>query len=98
VVRIREEPLQPLCHHDVQVPARNDPKTCAQAVLIHLMHVLYPEFPGRRDEDRVTGFLKSAARPLAPSDLRCDDCREVAAWLLSATQPVRATSRTAKSR
>lgn len=80
-VRIREDPLEPLHRHDVQVPARSDPGTCARAVLFHLFHVLYPEFPGSR-QDCVTSFLRSAARPLAPGDLRCADCQEVARYLL----------------
>jgi hypothetical protein len=82
VVRIREDPLEPLYHFDVQVPARTDPGTCAKAVLIHLMHALYPTFPGGLGEDRVIGFLRSAGRPLALSDLRCRECRKAAAYLL----------------
>lgn len=81
VVRIREDPLEPLHRHDIQVPARSDPGTCARAVLFHLFHVLYPEFPGSR-EDSVVSFLRSAAIPLATGDLRCADCRETARYLL----------------
>lgn len=82
VVRIREDPLEPLYHHDVQVPTRSDPGTCAKAVLIHLMHVLHPDFLGGLGEDRVIGFLRSAARPLNFGDLRCGDCRQVASYFL----------------
>lgn len=83
VVRIREDPLEPLHHHDIQVPTRSDPATCAKAVLIHLVHVLYPLFPeSRDDEERVVSFLRSSASPLASGDLRCADCRKAASYLL----------------
>ena len=83
MVRIREDPLEPLHHHDIQVPARSDPATCAKAVLIHLVHVLYPLFPGSRDdEEPVVSFLRSSASPMAYSDLRCAGCREAASYLL----------------
>ena len=58
-------PLEPLHPHDIQVPARSDPGTCARAVLFHLFHVMYLEFPGSR-EDSVVNFLRSAAIPPAP--------------------------------
>jgi len=82
VVRIREDPLEPLHHHDVQVPARSDPEICAKTVLIHLVHVMYPGFLGSHGEDRVISFLRSAGRPLTFSDLRCDQCRHVASYFL----------------
>jgi hypothetical protein len=83
VVRIREDPLEPLHHHDIQAPARSDPATCAKAVLIHLAHVLYPDFPGSRDdEERAVSFLRSSASPLASGDLRCSECRKAASYLL----------------
>ena len=83
MVRIREDPLEPLHDHDVQVSARSDPATCAKAVLIHLAHVLYPLFPeSHDDEERVVSFLRSSARPLASGDLRCSDCRKAARYLL----------------
>jgi hypothetical protein len=83
VVRIREDPLEPLHHHDIQVPARSDPATCAKAVLIHLVHELYPLFPESRDDEvRVVSFLRSSASPLASGDLRCSDCRKAASYLL----------------
>jgi hypothetical protein len=59
VVRIREDPLEPLHHHDIQVPARSDPATWAKAVLIHLVHVLYPDFPGSGGEERVVRRVMS---------------------------------------
>jgi hypothetical protein len=82
VVRIREDPLEPLHHHDVQVPARSEPEICAKTVLIHLMHVMHPHFMGSLGEDRVIAFLRSAARPLTFSDLRCGECRDVATYFL----------------
>ena len=83
VVRIREDPLEPLHHHDIQVPARSDPATCAKSVLFHLDHVLYPHFPGSRDdEERVVSFLRSSASPLVSGDLRCSECRKAASYLL----------------
>ncbi|MGD0247209.1 MAG: hypothetical protein ABSB59_43755 [Streptosporangiaceae bacterium] len=82
VVRIREDPLEPLHHHDIQVPARSDPATCAKAVLLHLVHVLYPDFPGSGGEERVVCFLRSSASPLASGDLRCAGCWEAARYLL----------------
>jgi hypothetical protein len=82
VVRIREDPLEPLYPHDIQVPARSDPGTCAKAALIHLVHVLHSDILGSLGEDRVFGFLQSAARPLTFGDLRCDECRQVASYFL----------------
>ena len=94
VVRIREDPLEPLHHHDVQVPARSDPEICAQTVLIHLVHVMSPHFIETLGENRVIGFLRSAERPLTPSDLRCGECRDVASFFLPDEVP-RATRVTA---
>lgn len=82
VVRIREDPLEPLYPLDVQVPARGDPEICAKTVLIHLEHVIHPPFMESLGQDRVIGFLRSAARPLTLGDLRCAGCRDVAGYFL----------------
>jgi hypothetical protein len=82
VVRIREDPLEPLHHHDVQVPAHSEPEICAETVLIHLVHVMHPYFMGSLGQDKVIGFLRSAAHPATFSDLRCGECRDVARYFL----------------
>lgn len=82
VVRIREDPLEPLHEHDIQVPARSDPDVCARITLIHLVHVMHPDFLESLGEDKVISFLRSAGRPLVSGDLRCDTCLEVASYYL----------------
>jgi hypothetical protein len=84
VVRVREYPLEPTCYgdyesHDVQVPARADAETCAQLVLLHLIHVMWSEFAYSYGElERVISFLRSASRPLGRSSVKCEACLEVA--------------------
>jgi hypothetical protein len=84
VVRVREYPLETLDadldSHDVQVPARVDGKTCAQLVLLHVIHVMPSDFVDRygEAEDRVISFLRSASRPLGRRGVKCETCWEIA--------------------
>jgi hypothetical protein len=41
---------------------------------VYLAHVMYRDLTGELGEDRVVSFLRSATRPLAFSDLRCNEC------------------------
>jgi hypothetical protein len=82
MVRVREHPLEAThdgdyVSPDVQVPARADAGTCAQPVLLHLIHVMPSDFTDRETEDRVLAFLRSAARPLGRGSVLCESCQEV---------------------
>jgi hypothetical protein len=92
VLRIREEPLQPLTPLDVQVPARADPATCAQLALLHLFHELLME-RGDDGHRRIWNFLSARAQLLALSDIRCGMCRQVARDCIGSHSP-RARRRT----
>lgn len=83
VVRVREYPLEATADGsftspDVQVPARVDAGTCAQLVLLHLLHVLPYSSIDYVTEDRLLGFLRSAGRPLERSSVLCETCKDVA--------------------
>lgn len=83
VVRVREYPLEAtgdgvFCSPDVQVPARVDAGTCAQLVLLHLVHVMPFAFMDYETEERMLGFLRSAARPLEYGSVLCGTCRDIA--------------------
>lgn len=76
VLRIREDPLQPLTPLDVQVPRRADAAVCAQLTLLHLFHESWADI----DADghlRIRAFLNASAQRLALPDIRCEACREV---------------------
>jgi hypothetical protein len=76
VLRIREEPLQPLTPLDVQVPARADPATCAQLTLLHLS--IYLMELGDNGRQRIRDFLSARAQLPAFPDIRCGMCHRVA--------------------
>ena len=83
VVRVREYPLEPtgdgsFASPDVQVPARVDAGTCAQLVMLHLVHVLPRSLMDYEAEERLLAFLRSAARPAERSSVLCETCRDVA--------------------
>jgi hypothetical protein len=76
VIRIREDPLQPLSNRDVSVPARADPAVCAQLVLLHLIHII-PGWPDYDTFRRIGGFVKTGQRPLTHFDIRCEPCKQI---------------------
>ena len=84
VVRIREDPLTPLCPIGVQVPARCDALTCARLVFLHLLHMMPDDIGDRYGEGEIGSFLRSSRRPLSRADVRCEQCEYVASDLLSA--------------
>jgi hypothetical protein len=93
VVRVREYPLEAtgdavFPSPDVQVPARVDAGTCAQLVLLHLVHVMPRGFVDYETEERLAGFLRSAARPLEHGSVLCETCQDVVRhFRLSAGNP-----------
>lgn len=48
VLRIREQPLPRLHHHNVLAPPRPTPQQCAQLALLHMLHTLSRSLPGGR--------------------------------------------------
>jgi hypothetical protein len=55
IVRIREDPLEPVSELDVLVPPRSAPELCARATLLHLLHStgLKPEL-----SERIQAFIR----------------------------------------
>lgn len=86
VVRIREDPLQPLTPLDVQVPSRADAGVCAQLTLLHLVHELWTGIDDG-DHRRIRDFLNASAQRMALPDIRCKTCREVQDYIEPRTHP-----------
>lgn len=79
VLRIREQPLPRLHHHNVLAPPRPTPQQCAQLALLHMLHTLSRSLPGdvlAELEPRIQAFLQ-AGKQIAPELIACLMCRHL---------------------